>query len=1067
MGSTRPTQRISARARLGAVAAATALLAAILAGCTQPPASTPPPAPTVIQKMTDEQADAKLAELAPTIQANFADPAVLANIPVSQREQIGRIVAGLGSRSVRAGIIPQLRAIAASPPVMPTQTEGFTGGGQAQGSGAPLFTTRQVPLVGSRLPRPPAGDDGVAAAPAPNAASPCGAPDGVGTLAAPADVQPAQLLTPQHDVFTLATSGIAIGSSGPIVPTGEDPIGGQGKGIELRSGGFNGQQMHVQVNLDDPKNFGPKTLRPLITIKPIGGTQAQETHVNINTVPGWKIYCYAGDTNRPDRGYWDGWVNIPRASPGFQVIVEVVENDAYFQTYTLDPLRANGHQYFAGADRSTIHVGAAPITRLTNIPDAIGAFATTGPDATTGTPNVITETNGNATDDIESALKILVAAKIRSAADGEIGDFLWGSYPLGAYLDSVEHIDPRLDLEYVGANQFFAPADEPAGIAGALRAHVTMNGAVAHLTEWFLGVPCPGATIKLNASGKADVWVDGAKDDTGVVDARVSSNVGFDSADFSLSSIFDWADPACWMAYVVNSTPAYLFGGDAIETGISDAFNTDPNKGPGAVQKLIDGFDLNSLLPDVTIAPSPTIGSADLQPHVGSINNGWCGSYLKPTDCRKDQDLLGVQGVEVAADATLLSGLVKTPNFPLSGRFKNVYVPPKNSTVQDLVTSHRDINGRLAGLGVIVDPGLINLALRHLVQGPDVTRRTSGLLDVAGFPIPSAGITISSRPEVAPEVLGVPVPPPVFCDGNCGPPPYPTPPSRTTVPMVIPDLRLSLNNGSASPIQFSIAASVNAGVAFDPNTGGLGPVLDTPKVDIQVVGGCQADYTNYYFLSYNLCGRGAAIGTGGTFTLSALLDWVANQALRPLLADSLGKISLPSLDGLVNGLHAAVSDVRFAQRGGYLAVYADLRPLPRVGIAVSFDATKQAIRFFLGSDSYNIDFTRPTTYKWEITDSVTGQAVATTPDPTNPDAVDALVTAFAQTNGNFGPERRVHAKLTVTQISTGLSVSGSTDFSWNLPAPPNPCNPLGNRLSGLIAMAINQGPGGGGGGTCP
>ena len=55
---------------------------------------------------------------------------------------------------------------------------------------------------------------------------------------APSDVQPGQLLTPGHDVYTRASTGIALGQWAPLSIAGVDPIAGGGPGIELRPVGL-------------------------------------------------------------------------------------------------------------------------------------------------------------------------------------------------------------------------------------------------------------------------------------------------------------------------------------------------------------------------------------------------------------------------------------------------------------------------------------------------------------------------------------------------------------------------------------------------------------------------------------------------------------------------------------------------------------------------------------------------------------------------------------------------------------------------------------------------------------
>ena len=68
--------------------------------------------------------------------------------------------------------------------------------------------------------------------------------------------------------------------------------------------------------------------------------------------------------------------------PGFQLIDEVVENDYFFRC-TFDNLAncdlllaIGGPQYWGGADRATIHAGAAAVSTPSVLPGSVGAFAT-------------------------------------------------------------------------------------------------------------------------------------------------------------------------------------------------------------------------------------------------------------------------------------------------------------------------------------------------------------------------------------------------------------------------------------------------------------------------------------------------------------------------------------------------------------------------------------------------------------------------------------------------------------------------------------------------------------------
>ncbi len=1017
-----------------------ALVALTVAACTPPPTAAPPPPDyRPVDQLNDTELDQRLAQLAPTMAQNLADPAVLANIPVENRAEITARVAALNTAAGRAAFIPALRSATLAPRVVDGLSEVVNPGALGTGAGKSRSILFAAPPKGAKDGVPaaaPAGTTNVAQGP-PGAGA-CNAPNGVGPVTAPADVAPAQILTPQHDVYTTTSSGIAINQAGPLSVAGLEPIAGQGPGIQLRNRNFNTQEMLVRINLDDPKNYGPRALYPLLSIRKIGGTKADEYYAN-SSIRNAGIYCYANDTARPDRGYWEGWILIPRAEPGFQLIAEVVENDWFFQQVQYDfTLSPAGPQYFAGADRSTVHAGAAPVSSAQSLPKSAGVFATSGPQGTAN-PNVLTETNGIATDDLESALTTLVGSKIRSTAAGLAGSFAKGNYAAGIYITDVTGVDPSVDIDYVQQSPYVVLPDEPVGSTGALRGFVSDTGIRAGVNLWFLGVPCVGASATVDVTARADIWADPVGTGTGI-DARINASASTPSASFSMAHWYNWLDPVCWGGYLLGPTAIYLTVGNAIESGIKDAFDVDSDGNAGAVQRLVDGFDLNSVLPTVGV------GTSNIRPIVTNIDNGWCGSYTTPTGCTPNQDLFGQNGLEVVGDAAMVGSLGDALGGTFGGRFRNVFRPSLSTKIQDLVTAHRDINQRMAGVGAIVDPAMINVVLRHLTQGSSTNRTTNGLLNITNASIPAAGVSVSTRPEVAPAILGVPVDTtPVLCDGACGPPPFPTPPSRLAAATVLPDLRVDISNGGAAPIQLSIAASTNVGLAFDPQILGIGPTLASTLIDVQVVGGCQANYGSAYALSYNLCGRGFG-GAGGTYTLAGLLDWIANDALLPMLTNSIGKIKLPSLSGLIPGFDVAITNLRFSQRGGYLTVLGDLGRVPRLSVAISDGQLPQSLQF-APTGAVDINFQVPgTTYEWTITDGVTNQPVASTVVPgTGNSFVTVPLSAFTEAPG---PQKKVNATLKLSQPGFGIVATGS--YTWNPPVPP------GNPNCGIPGAVFKQ-----------
>ena len=1035
---------------------ATATFGAIIA-CSPPTTTTTPVVPPDINLMTDSQVQSVLGTMADKVVAGYADPKLQAAIPADQRANVQHLLDQLKTDSGRASLVTQLRAASAGiSRVVPPRRAGFDLGTLGQSAGSQKVIPNVVPVQPTRV-APPSGAGTGTGASVPVAAAPsaqCNAPDGVGTVAPPTGVASGGLLTPQHDVFTRTSSGIAVGSDGNLSAAGLEPIAGQGPGVQFRTHGF-AQQVLVRINLDDPKQFGPGALYPLIDIKPIGGTAAQEYRAAISD---GHIYCYQGDTNAK-RGYFEGWVSIPRSEPGFQLTDEVVENDWYMSFVQHDfSLSQPGPQYWAGADRATIHAGAAPLTTTALLPHAVGAFASMTPDPGDGSQNVLTDTNGNVSDDIEAPVRQLIDSKLRSSAhDALQGDLLpWyvDFVASGLWADLSQPLETTIDLKAAHAQDGTGNNNIPYAPTGALQATIH-TFAKADLTSVILGMPCFGMSANVTVDANANAWAESAGVGTGLTPRVVQSITSDVDVDMPL---VDWTQLGCVIARgLVAAGVGEHYVNKGINDGLNDAFSSD-----GSITKLLQGFELQSYLPTIDL------GNAHIAPVIGNLDNSWCGATGAPAGCSKDQDLIGTGGVGVAADATLVSTLGEAFGGNLAGRFRNVFTPTTYSSIDDLTTGHRDRNQRVSGLGVVIDPRLVNLALRDLAQGSATTRTTNGLLDQSQAL--GSGFAVTTRPEVAPEVLGVPKPPIVACDGNCGPGPYPAPPSQATVPVALPDTRIALTTGPGAPINFSLAMSVNAGAGFDPSTGKLKATLDSPQIDVMVTGGCQVDYTKAYATSYTFCGRGTGGNggkgtTGAPISLTDLLGYVANNIVLPSLSDSIGGISLPSLDGIVPGLHVSLTNVHSEDRGGFVAVYGDLRPTPSLAIVPSYhnvDLNTQASgdHVVFAATGNNINQTLPgTTYAWVITDGSNNQALTTTAvNGTNGGFVEVPAESFLPTTDvNGQPVKKAHAKLTLSQ--PGLQVTSEIDFSWTLQTgpPPNPCATGVVHLKALAA--VNNGGG--------
>jgi len=716
---------------------------------------------------------------------------------------------------------------------------------------------------------------------------------------------------------------------------------------------------------------------------------------------------------------------------------------------------------------------------------SVGAFATSTPDGSSASvPNVVTDTNGQPTDDLEQTIRDLVIGTINDKVSGALSSDLVQAYVFTAQASLTQPLKTTVDLRFTTPQDGFSGLDEPAGATGALQASVGVEADTALYTQ-LLGVPCFGITATIKATVKANVWADSTGDGTGI-EPRMQYTRSPD-VDFDMPTA-DWLDPTCILAYGLGPPAAEHEIGSAIDDGIYGTFLPvktsscfadvtlfgddggllDPLEGlpsrckasePGSFEKLMEGFDLQSYIPAIPL------GSATVQPFITNLDNSWCTSYGAPAGCTSDQDLIGKNGVDVVADATVAQNLSQTLGAGLGGRFPNVFAPSTTTTADQLTTSQVDGSLAKAGLGVVVDPRLINMVLRDVTQGSSTTRTTNGILDIPSTPL-ATGLSVTARPEVAPEVLGIPYTPPGLCTTGCDNPP---PVSRPLAAVVVPDMRLALTTSPGKTIQFSVDASVNAGAQFDPSSGKLKPSIDSPLVDFQVTGGCEADYTNAYWLSYAECGRGTG-GNGGAGSLTSAIDFIVNTLVLPPLTDSIGGVGLPSLSSIVPSIGLDLTNVRSAQRGGFIGVYADLKPAPSLSISIStsgIGSIDDDLRFFPNPGN----ITPPWTLKWGVTDTATGPPgtkVTTVPVPTDSDAVQAPLSSFATfTDADGDLTKTANATLELDQPT--LQIKATQDYTWHPPLPP----PKTGCLPGTPAATVAHpaiapgGPVAGGPGTQP
>lgn len=1046
------------------------------------PTFSPLTVPRDIDQMSEQQLDDTLGYLAPDLVAGLTDPSYLASVPADVRVAAADLASKFSTAAGRAGLAVELRELSRSAPHGTVTGVESVDTSQMTVDGGVISTTPFASPGGVRSDVPSGAGTQVSGSPVgfevafgPDSSAPCRAPGGVGSLAAPADLSPGQLITPQHDVFTQTSWGIGVGSAGPLSVTGQEPVPGKGAGIEFRGGGFEGtQQMHVQVNLDDPKDFGPSALGAIITIRRLGDVAANEYRPALVDP---HVYCYAGD-QRSDRGYLDAWIAVPRTEPGFQVIAEVVENDAYFGSCPFGPncdffLSFPGPDYWAGADRSTVHAGAPAVTSAGPIANAAGAFVSSTPDVGATGSNVITDTNGNPSDDIESALGQLLDSTIRTTMNGVLSNHIVdiGVVEVGASLRQSPNT--QIDLRFSNPQDGRFDFGEPAGPTGSVRADVGVDASLS-MDVTVLGLICRDMKVDLSIDLKANAWADSGGKGTEIVPRfSYERDIAIDS------ELEGWqhVNPTCILASVVDWLYVNdFFVEEAFDRAVSGVFYGPSNglcvgdptlfangqlinpydplpeecRSAGILEELVGEIDLNDVIPAVTL------GSTTIAPVVTDINNSWCATSTAPAGCSGNQDLLGVKGPGVVVDAALVSSLGDALGAKLAGRFRNVFRPTTTSSVNELVTSHRTASGTTPGLGVVVDPALVNLSLRHLSQGGSTTRDTNGILDQSDIALPVDGWSVSTRPEVAPVVTGIrSLQEHALCDLVCPSDVDPaTPLSSPFVGVLAPDVRLSLDDGPGAPIEFSLAASVEASVVAGPGFSSVRPQLGTTTVDLLVTGGCQVDYGSGYGLSYRLCGRGRngsgiASDADRVATLAALINYAVNGLVVPLVTDSFGSINLPAISRVVPSANLALTNVEFSLRGGFLGVYADVKKGAKFSVMTSVPPLA-GVAHFERCCVDNIDLSLPTTYRWEVKDLATGAVVTTgVVDPADGGKLDVPLSSFtpkAWPDGSYGI--RGHAQLTITQAGLEVGSGGIVNVHRRNPDDePGPiCPPEGRAI---------------------
>ena len=402
---------------------------------------------------------------------------------------------------------------------------------------------------------------------------------------------------------------------------------------------------------------------------------------------------------------------------------------------------------------------------------------------------------------------------------------------------------------------------------------------------------------------------------------------------------YDWMRPGCIIGWLLAEAIGELVAGGTILGAVF-----------GVLHKTLDPVSLSGLngaLPEVNL-----LGTA-IKPELSAIH-ATCPQSVCPTA----RSLITPRGIEALSDVNIqVNGA-----SPSAGQFPFYPSPSTSTSPVDLITSHADAATHPADIGAIVSFGALNLLLRDLTQGSSSSAANGLLNQNVEVPIGSPRWYLATKPTVAPFITNAPGP-------------------NGAIRVILADLELALDVDQApgpvpvdGPMRFKANLIIDASLSLNAATGQLVPNLSI-NVDLAAIN-CLVDYNNAYAWTYPAC------GDGGTFNIpndiANVINFIANNIGAPLIRNSLGAVQLPLINELVpsgavqlgnktyNLLPLGLNLVapRIQNRGGYLGVYADLAPAPRIDVTAQTWATD--FRFhatpynFPGSGSYN--------YSWRVTD---------------------------------------------------------------------------------------------------
>lgn len=711
----------------------------------------------------------------------------------------------------------------------------------------------------------------------------------------------------------------------------------------------------------------PSALRGHVVVERLDGSTTSYFPTSPDTE--WKTLCYAEDlgVNDVKRAYVEAWVPMrypsvsdPRSldEPGFQVRFETV--DAFW-----NPAAGAFPTFFYAADQATVILQGenAPIDHDAPVPGGSAAVRVAD--------EVLVDRDGVPTNDLESILVSKIQPAIAPALDGLDGkNLLLTNLLTFVRISDVAPGSSSIDVDIAPVEIVGKGADDESEFEARISVSgVRISGAFANPLVGLCGFKVTlggtvGVTGRVNrkSGDVTSLQVDGGYRVSGV-SAKTNYVIGSGVTETGYCLTAWWG--------------AGKFAAGALDSIARDNFTVLPNT------KLSNTFELNA---EDTVGPGTSVPGGG---GFGITNVGFERSCA-PKGCEGGDVLIDPDGVAPAV------GLSVRDRAPASAtrRFPVVYHPTLRSNLATRYNSAKLPDQRPYKFAGFLHPTLVNQILRALAEGSGAPG--SGMLERSGT---AGGLGITVASEVAPILLR---------QGD----------SRMATPLtvLVPDLRVSDGTNV-----FAADVTVGVDLSVDAPTRKLRASL-TVNADIEGLQcGLSKAGPDGWVASYSLCASRDWYGDPGVAlpSIPAVIGFVANDVVRPLIEKSLGEVEVPKVEGfdLLSLGSSKVDNV-----DGFPSVFVGF-PQPSFDVQLSVSGPSLIGR----ADVTGLPGTGPITYDWTFRD-VNG-ARAYRPLGAG-DVQDDLIEFYAPNPLSFVWLRIYQAEVTVTATRAGETRSGVGRIAW-------------------------------------